>query len=188
LFILSNQCNYLFPASNILFLSKAVPTTRFRELFGRNARIIPELYVRSQMKSVIIKSTSGSRSLVFSKREGEYFSVTLAGDLLSATKGVWGYTDTECLPDLFESIATDWKGWKGEKKWRAIEGDFQMIATCDNLGHIKLEIEIRNEPPDDWIVRAPLFLEAGSVDTIAKELREYFKPITKTEQNAPRKD
>ena len=129
------------------------------------------------MDSVTIKSVRGGRTLLFDERKGEYFCVTLIGDSVSATKRVWGYTDTERLPELFDSIAADWKGWKGKKEWKAIEGDLEIAATSDRLGHVRLDIEIRNhDPEDDWSVTAPIFVDAGELETIAKKIRVYFKP------------
>ena len=122
-----------------------------------------------------MKSTQGRRSLKFSNREGDYFTVELAGDGISATKRIWGYTDTGFLVDLFESIARDWKGWDGERHWSAIESDLEIDATSDRLGHIKLQIKIRsNDPENDWRAIAPIFLDSGTLDNIAGDIKRFF--------------
>lgn len=127
------------------------------------------------MAPVIIKSSSGGRSLKFSERNGDYFRVDLEGDEITATKGIWGYTDSVYLVQLFECIAANWKGWDGEKKWSSIESDLMLTATSDNLGHITLEVAIfKNHPDNDWNISAPVHLDAGSLDKIAKDVATFF--------------
>jgi hypothetical protein len=138
---------------------------------------------------VTIKSTRDGRTLRFAERKGEYFRVSLTSDSISATKGVYGYMQIDRLPALFDSIAADWKGWKGKKEWKTIESDLQLAATHDGLGHVRLEVRITNQDPEDnWTVTADLFFDAGSLDSIAKSINEYFNP-TKTEPGAiPNRD
>jgi hypothetical protein len=136
---------------------------------------VDELDVRSKMESVTIKSAKGRRSLIFSNRSGDYFDVELAGDAVSAKKRVWGYTDTDFLAGLFESIARDWKGWDGERQWAAIEGDLSISASSDKLGHIRLAVVIRNNDlEDDWQLDVPIFLDAGGLDNIASNVRRFI--------------
>lgn len=132
------------------------------------------------MEPVIIKSTRGGRTLTFSNRNGDYFDAELAGDSISAKKGIWGYTDTAFLIDLFDSFARDWKGWEGERHWAAIEGDLDLTATSDRLGHIRLDVVLLNNgSEDDWKVDAPVYLDAGSLDALASKVRVFF---TETKQ------
>jgi hypothetical protein len=127
------------------------------------------------MESVTIKSVKGRRALTLSNRNGDYFDVELAGDAVSAKKGIWGYTDTDFLAGLFESIAQDWKGWNGERQWAAIEGDLRITATCDKLGHIRLDVVIRNNDlEDDWQLDVPIYLDAGGLDVIASNMRRFI--------------
>jgi len=127
------------------------------------------------MEFVTIKSAKGRRSLTLSNRNGDYFDVELAGDAVSAKKRVWGYTDTEFLGELFDSIARDWKGWDGERQWAAIEGDFSITASSDKLGHIRLDVVIRNNDlEDDWQLDVPIYLDAGGLDKIASNVRHFI--------------
>lgn len=128
------------------------------------------------MQAFVIKSAQGRRELRLEERRGEYFRVTLAGDGVTATKGVFAYTDGPRLALFFASIAADWRGWDGEKNWAALESDFSLRATSDRLGHIRLEVNLRNHgPEDDWRVFAPIFLDAGSLDRIAADAKAFFK-------------
>ncbi|MEO0453681.1 MAG: DUF6228 family protein [Verrucomicrobiota bacterium] len=127
------------------------------------------------MDSAIIKSTRSGRTLTFSNRNGDYFDTELAGDSISAKKGIWGYTDTAFLIDLFDSFTRDWKGWDGERHWAAIEGDLDLTATSDNLGHIRLDVVLlNNSPEDDLKADAQVYLDAGSLDTLANKVRKFF--------------
>jgi len=127
------------------------------------------------MITAVIKSSRDGRTLTFSEREGDYFKVAVGGGSVSAIKKVWGYTDTSFLVDLFTSIARDWKGWTGERHWESIEGDLKVSASSDKLGHIRLETEIKNhDPEDDWRIQVPVYLDAGSLDTIAKSIDHFF--------------
>jgi hypothetical protein len=127
------------------------------------------------VKPFVVKSSQGGRELRLEERKGEYFRVTLTGDGISATKGVYAYTDGPLLVGFFASIAADWRGWEGERVWGALESDFSVRATSDRLGHIRLDVELRNHDPDDnWCVSAPIFLDAGSLDRIAADAEVFF--------------
>lgn len=128
-----------------------------------------------KMETVIIKSTRGARALKFSNRNGDYFDAELSGDSIFAKKGIWGYTDTDLLISLFESIAGDWKGWEGERHWAAIEGDLDITATSDKLGHIRIDVVLlNNNIEDDWKVEAPIYLDAGCLDSLCTQIRRFF--------------
>jgi hypothetical protein len=131
------------------------------------------------MDSVTIKSTRGQRSLTFSNRNGDYFDAEIAGDGISAKKGIYGYTDTALLADLFDSLARDWKGWTEERHWASIEGELDLTASSDSLGHIRLDMVIlSNHPEDNWTVTAPVYLDAGALDAIAIKVRSFFNEST----------
>ena len=128
------------------------------------------------MKTVVIKSSSGGRSLRFSERSGDHYRVSLDGDEVTATTTVWGYTDSDFLVQLFSSIAANWKGWEGEKKWSSIESDLLLVASSDNLGHITLEVSIcGNHPDNDWSMSAPVHLDAGGLDKVASDVAAFFQ-------------
>jgi hypothetical protein len=127
------------------------------------------------MRPFIIKSSHGGRELRLGERKGDYFCATLSGDALSAAKVVYAYTDGPLLASFFASIAKDWRGWDGERIWSAVESDFTVRASSDRLGHVRLDIELRShEPPDDWHISAPVFLDAGSLDTVAADAETFF--------------
>jgi hypothetical protein len=128
----------------------------------------------------VIKSSRGRRELRLEERKGDYFRVTLSGDAISATKVVYAYTDGPLLASFFASIAADWRGWNGERAWKALEGDFSVRATSDRLGHIRLDAELHSHDLDDnWSISAPVFLDGGSLDRIAAEWT-FFSDVRAT--------
>lgn len=127
------------------------------------------------MITATINSTQNGRSLTFSEYSADYFKVEIFDESISAVKKVWGYTDTFTLVDLFASIAHDWKGWDGKRKWESIEGDLIIAASSDKLGHIRIEICIRNNDlENDWMIQAPIYLDSGSLDAIAQSIDRFF--------------
>jgi hypothetical protein len=80
------------------------------------------------------------------------------------------------LDSFFASLAGDWKGWKGERTWATLEGEFQFTATTDSLGHVRLGYFLR--PPQtgfNWELRGALELEAGQLEAIAKEAKSAWR-------------
>lgn len=76
------------------------------------------------------------------------------------------------LGAFFQSIAIEWKGWKGEKLWSTLENELELKATSDSLGHVRLEFVLRKPHTGfNWEVRAALELEAGQLDGIAQDVQ-----------------
>jgi hypothetical protein len=76
------------------------------------------------------------------------------------------------LSAYFHDIATHWRGWKGEKKWGTLEGEFELSATADSTGHVRLAYSLR--PPYTgfhWALNGALELEAGQLDRLAAEVQ-----------------
>ena len=113
---------------------------------------------------------------MFSERQGDYFSVCFASPGVTLKKRVWGYTDCGLLVSLFETISREWRGWKGTLDWNSIESDFCLSATCDSLGHVMLEIEIREfEGPEGWLSKVSLGIDAGQTESVAKVVKRFFE-------------
>jgi hypothetical protein len=78
----------------------------------------------------------------------------------------------EDLGKFFQSIADDWKGWKGSKSWSTLESELELAATSDSLGHVRLEFVLRKPHNGfQWELRGALELEAGQLDRIAQDVR-----------------
>ena len=128
------------------------------------------------MEEMEIKSAHSGARLRFSDIQGDYFYATLTSPEYSGTVRIWAYTDSHGLANLFTSMAEKWRGWTEEMKWSSIEGEFSMTCSRDKLGHITLNIELRQEFGDlePWRLRAALVVDAGQLETIAKDARRFF--------------
>ena len=124
-----------------------------------------------------IKSAESDTNLRFSDIQGDYFLASLAGHNFSATVRVWAYTDPHGLDNLFQTMATSWRGWDGEKKWSSIEGEFAISCTHDKLGHIMFDIEMKQDfgTPETWHLKVHIVVEAGQLEAIAKEAKKFFR-------------
>ena len=77
---------------------------------------------------------------------------------------------------LFKSIENEWRGWKGEKSWGSLEGEFDLCAVSDSTGHITLTARIFSglSVPSSRL-ETELNIESGRSDIIAKQAAEFFK-------------
>jgi hypothetical protein len=125
-----------------------------------------------------VVSAHGTRSLVIrsddTREPADYWSAELHGESVSAHRRFYAHGHLG-LGDFFESLAHDWRGWRGEKIWTALEGDVSLTASHDGAGHVALSVELRAEPSTtrdpDWMARVVLLLEAGSLDALVRQAR-----------------
>ena len=123
----------------------------------------------------LIKSTTGRRVLRFFERDGDDFRVSVEGDGPQVTKSICAYTDPAGLADLFDGCAKDWKGWSDERFWESIEGDLRVDVLSSSTGQIEIKVCIRDTGgTENWLVRVPIFTEAGALDGIAHQCRSFF--------------
>ena len=80
--------------------------------------------------------------------------------------------------DFFGGLATAWKGWKGGREWHAMEGELNLKAQSDRTGHVYLSVELCDGAPPRWQVNATLVLEAGQLDRLAANGREFEQSLT----------
>ncbi len=134
------------------------------------------------MKPVIIKSSSSSNELQFSEQEGlsrsegsEYYRVILKAKDLTASAKVYAFEPHSELAQYFSDLAVHWKGWKGEKKWSSLEGEFTLSCNSDGQGHIAMEVILKSGLyEDDWTVQTELNIDAGQLEEIASNIKRFF--------------
>jgi hypothetical protein len=97
---------------------------------------------------------------------------------LRAEVRVYAYR-ADGLPDLFEAMASDWRGWSGAKCWESLEGELKLTATHDGLGHIALDV-VLGPLYEEWKAQGTLVLEAGSLDAPASHLRDFVAAVSET--------
>ncbi len=70
---------------------------------------------------------------------------------------------------MFREMANEWKGWRGEKAWKDIEGRVALTATSDSTGHTSLAVELIGDDYDRRLYAVLLF-EAGQLEGMANEI------------------
>ena len=106
----------------------------------------------------------------------EGFTVEIREPGLSATAKVEvsRYVDTPAT--LFRELSENWSGWTGEKSWRSMEGELELVATSDRLGHISLCIRLTPSVcSDTWAVTTYVGLEAGQLNSLYARARSFFR-------------
>lgn len=77
---------------------------------------------------------------------------------------------------LLEELAVSWTGWQGIKRWRAMEGELELEATSDRLGHVTLTVTIpKSADQGQWSARVEITIEAGQLERLAAEAGAFFE-------------
>lgn len=76
---------------------------------------------------------------------------------------------------LFEELAVIWKGWEGTKTWFAMEGELELEAISDRIGHVTLTVAIPASASErQWSARVAVTIEAGQLERLAAEAGAFF--------------
>lgn len=132
------------------------------------------------MEAIEIKSCDDSTTLIFriagGNEEGSNFVASVTG-----TPFIGEVTTTTYFVGppslLFRDMADNWQGWKGEKVWGSLDGEFTLTATATLLGRITLLIDMV-EMAGAFRLVATLGLEAGQLEEISKRVELLF-PLEK---------
>jgi hypothetical protein len=71
------------------------------------------------------------------------------------------------LVAFFRALASDWRGWPGERMYESLEHDLRLTATHD--GHVQLTVQLWPNLPDRWSASAVIRLDPGEEMTRAAE-------------------
>jgi len=121
------------------------------------------------------------RELLFSEYDGKSITVTLStyDKSFVATKRIYLQEKERELVRFFDDMAAGTGGWQGKKEFRSIGDDLRMEATSDRMGHIQLRTTVSNDvpaPDDQWQVSVSIWLEAGSMEFLARRMKRFFNP------------
>jgi hypothetical protein len=117
-----------------------------------------------------------SGSLRLREHDRHFFVAELRGPDLTADARVDSYMSAG-FAELFEDLAANWRGWAGKKAWRSLEGELQLSAECDRLGHVWLTVSLRRGLPAMWSVKLVLLVEAGQLEALARAARTFADSI-----------
>jgi Family of unknown function (DUF6228) len=72
------------------------------------------------------------------------------------------------LVAFFHGLASDWRGWQGERTYESLEHDLRLTATHD--GHVRMAVQLRQSSfPDGWSAAAVIRLDPGEEMTRAAD-------------------
>ena len=72
------------------------------------------------------------------------------------------------LAAFVSGLASDWRGWQGERTYESLEHDLRLTATHD--GHIRLLVQLRETSvPDGWSATGVVQLDPGEEMTRAAQ-------------------
>ena len=72
------------------------------------------------------------------------------------------------LVAFLNGLASDWRGWRGERTYESLEHDLRLTATHD--GHIRLVVQLRETSvPDGWSATGAVQLDPGEQMTSAAQ-------------------
>jgi hypothetical protein len=101
-------------------------------------------------------------------------SLSLPGLSASVEVDAFAHDGEQTLGLLFRGLADDWLGWEAERTWSSLEGDFDLAATHDGLGHVALEVRLRVGPyAEDWLATGTIWLDAGPLDAVARDAAAF---------------
>jgi hypothetical protein len=69
------------------------------------------------------------------------------------------------LAVFFAGLASDWRGWKGERRWEALEQEMAIDAWHDGRAYVMVAVTLRRPArayaDDAWSARVVFAIEAG---------------------------
>lgn len=99
--------------------------------------------------------------------------VELAGYPVSAKVEVWAETnDAAELQALLTDLGKQESPWCGKREWQPIEGDFKLSVTCNALGNVVFDVELRGlqGASEEWAVTAGIDYELGQLERLPQAL------------------
>lgn len=84
------------------------------------------------------------------------------------------------LAGFFADLAADWRGWTGQRCWRAMEGEMAIEARHDGGANVMIAVTIKRPwrpyAEDAWSARAVFTLEAvEQLSAVARDLANLLR-------------
>jgi len=77
------------------------------------------------------------------------------------------------LADFLDGLASQWRGWKGEREWQTYEGTLALSCSHDRLGHVAVSTSL-SDLSRSWLVHGSVTVDAGDLDRIARDVRSFL--------------
>ena len=129
---------------------------------------------RSAAPEAILALSSPASPSDLAGYDGCSYDAALRGRPVSAAVTVYDI-QPQRWAEFFADLASNWRGWSGEKLHASLEGHLSIAATSNSLGHISLQALLRGDfGGSNWRAEGTLFLEAGQLEHLAKEAGRFF--------------
>ena len=92
---------------------------------------------------------------------------------MSAATEVYLLGGCDGLDRFWRDLAENWRGWEGTRSWQSLEGELELSATSDRLGHVALQVRLDEGAPSRWRAYGTISLEAGQLDSIAAAAKTF---------------
>jgi hypothetical protein len=131
-----------------------------------------ELEIRSAHEGSYLRFSHAERRAAGG--DFDYCRIELAGAAFSGRLRAYD-TNWAGVTAFFQDLSDNWRGWRGVKNWGSLEGQVELRATSDSLGHASLRVLLREDAlVQEWRVEATLIVEAGQLQPVAKAALEFF--------------
>jgi hypothetical protein len=125
---------------------------------------------------LLIQSARDEAALELAPLDEDFFLATLRSRGVSGAARV-GTFMANGLGEFFRYFADNWRGWQGVKAWASLEGELSLTAESDRVGHVFLDVRLREGAPARWTLEANLVLEAGMLTELAVHAQEFESKI-----------
>ena len=71
---------------------------------------------------------------------------------------------------MFNEMAAEWRGWKGQKTWSDLESRVSLSASADSTGHVTLTVELKGQDYDSGL-KVNMMFEVGQLDGMAASMK-----------------
>jgi hypothetical protein len=69
----------------------------------------------------------------------------------------------QSLADFFDGVATDWRGWTGDRTWQSAESEVRLSRRHDNTNTVLVRVEFEDGAPPRWRCEAEFGGRSGGV-------------------------
>jgi len=130
------------------------------------------------MSDFELDSTKDGVRFTLSPAGPRAYTAALSGRDLSVAATIHDVLgEAYAFPEFWQDLASSWRGWSDEKSWSSIEGDLELTATCDSLGHVTICCHLSSGGSEGWSINAWLYAEAGALDAIAARAGRFAESL-----------
>jgi hypothetical protein len=125
-----------------------------------------------------IRADDGAE-LVLGPPDPDAFMARLRAPGLNAEVAVFHFGG-DFLGKYFADLATNWRGWDGDRDWRSLEGALEFHASISKAGAVLIQVVLRNSADFTWRVTYDFGIENGDLDMLAREAAAFGQLLVAT--------